>query len=133
MVWRRIAEKRFRSEESRAEFLDEIEEPAPGHREFDGAFWQSVRRRPARSPSLCNWPCKIAKAGYEPVRRLVTIRLQRDVLGLNYRLQWVGHCIKVTSMLGLFGTVIGMMGTFGKLASLEQVSPRPPRTSALRW
>lgn len=122
MVWRRIAEKRFRTEESQAEFLDEIDLHL-GRREFDQAG-RACGDDPRALPQLVLLAIQNRQAGYEPVRRLVTIRLQRDVLGdLNRRLHWVNHCIKVAPMLGLFGTVIGMMGAFGKLASLEQVSP----------
>ncbi|MDI9442796.1 MAG: MotA/TolQ/ExbB proton channel family protein [Planctomycetota bacterium] len=122
MVWRRIAEKRFRSEESQAEFLDEIDQHlAQGEIDEAGKVCDDDPRALAQLVQLA---LQNRQAGYEPVRRLVTIRLQRDVLGdLNQRLQWVNHCIKVAPMLGLFGTVIGMMGAFGKLASLEQVSP----------
>jgi biopolymer transport protein ExbB/TolQ len=122
MVWRRIAEKRFRTEESQAEFLDEIELHL-ARREFDEAG-QTCGDDARALPQLVHLAMANRQAGFEPVRRLVTIRFQRDVLGDLYRrLNWVSHCIKVAPMLGLFGTVIGMMGAFGKLASLEQVSP----------
>lgn len=122
MVWRRIAEKRFRTEESQAEFLDEVE-LLLARREFDQAG-QACGDDARALPQLVHLAVANRQAGFEPVRRLVTIRFQRDVLGDLYRrLNWVSHCIKVAPMLGLFGTVIGMMGAFGKLASLEQVSP----------
>ena len=58
--------------------------------------------------------------GYVKVRQLVLDRFQRDVLSdLEYRLSWVYTVIKSAPMVGLLGTVIGMMGAFGKLAALE--------------
>jgi len=38
-------------------------------------------------------------------------------------LSWVYTVIKSAPMLGLFGTVLGMMGAFSKLASRENVDP----------
>lgn len=122
MVWRRIAEKRFRTEESQSEFLDEIDQHL-ARRQFDEAG-QLCADDPRALPQLVHLAVQNRHIGFERVRRLVTIRLQRDVFGdLNRRLHWVNHCIKVAPMLGLFGTVIGMMGAFGKLATQEQVAP----------
>src|SRR5690606_38557547 len=48
----------------------------------------------------------------------------RDVLeDLETRLSWVNTVIKSAPMLGLFGTVLGMMGAFGKLATATNVEP----------
>ncbi len=51
-------------------------------------------------------------------------RFQRDVMSdLEYRLSWVGTVIKSAPMIGLFGTVFGMMGAFKTLATNESVEP----------
>ena len=42
---------------------------------------------------------------------------------LDHRMTWVHTVIKTAPMLGLFGTVLGMMGAFGKLAAAERVNP----------
>jgi biopolymer transport protein ExbB/TolQ len=42
---------------------------------------------------------------------------------IEQRLSWVNTVIKSAPMVGLFGTVIGMMGAFGKLAGAANVSP----------
>jgi biopolymer transport protein ExbB/TolQ len=58
------------------------------------------------------------------VKELVVDRFQRDVLAdLDYRMSWVNTVIKTAPMLGLLGTVVGMMGAFGKLAVAENVKP----------
>ncbi len=47
-----------------------------------------------------------------------------DVMSdLEYRLSWVGTMIKTAPMVGLFGTVFGMMGAFKTLATAESVEP----------
>ena len=62
--------------------------------------------------------------GYAKVRNMLTERFQRDVLAdLEYRLSWVYTVIKAAPMVGLLGTVIGMMGAFYKLGSRTDVSP----------
>ena len=40
---------------------------------------------------------------------------------LEYRLSWVYTVIKSAPMVGLLGTVIGMMGAFGEVADLENI------------
>jgi biopolymer transport protein ExbB len=58
------------------------------------------------------------------LRRQLAERFQQDVLAdLDHRLTWVGTMIKAAPMLGLFGTVIGMMGAFAKLSAGTQVDP----------
>ncbi|MDG2468668.1 MAG: MotA/TolQ/ExbB proton channel family protein, partial [Pirellulaceae bacterium] len=57
------------------------------------------------------------KLGYAKVKQLVADRFQRDVLAdLENRLSWVYTVIKAAPMVGLLGTVMGMMGAFQKLA-----------------
>jgi biopolymer transport protein ExbB len=60
--------------------------------------------------------------GYNKVKQLVADRFQRDVLAeLEYRITWVVTMIKSAPMLGLLGTVLGMMAAFGKLAGQQKV------------
>jgi biopolymer transport protein ExbB/TolQ len=62
--------------------------------------------------------------GYAKIRSLLADRFQRDVLSdLEHRLSWVYTVIKSAPMVGLLGTVVGMMGAFSKLASSENVDP----------
>ncbi len=62
--------------------------------------------------------------GYTKVKQLLMDRFERDVLAdLDYRITWVKTVIAAAPMLGLLGTVIGMMGAFDKLASAATVDP----------
>ena len=50
--------------------------------------------------------------------------LQQDVLGeLEYRTGWIATTIKSGPLLGLFGTVLGMMAAFGRIGTGEKVQP----------
>jgi len=62
--------------------------------------------------------------GFNKTRQLVIDRLQRDVMAdLEHRVSWVNTVIKAAPMVGLLGTVVGMMGAFAKLATAENVKP----------
>ncbi len=120
LVWRRVAEKRFRNEEEQDAFLAAIEKPlAQG--DFDAAM-HVCQDDPRAMPQLAQLAIAHRHIGFVKVRQLVLDRFQRDVLSdLEYRLSWVYTVIKSAPMVGLLGTVIGMMGAFGKLAGKTKV------------
>jgi biopolymer transport protein ExbB/TolQ len=58
------------------------------------------------------------------LRQLVAELMQRNVLAdLEYRISWVATVIKSGPLLGLFGTVLGMMAAFGRIGTGEKVQP----------
>lgn len=118
LVFRRIKIKRFGSAQSAAQFLDEIRVPLQ-----QGNFEQVAQ--------ICDSPPYWAKAvpqlilvalangGRDPqaLRRLLAEHFEREVLSeLQYRMSWINTVIKSAPMLGLLGTVLGMIGAFGKIA-----------------
>ena len=122
LVWMRVAQKRFRNEAEQDEFLAHLEQPLRKG-DFNGAA--AVVQDDARAlPQLAMVALAHRSVGYAKVRQLVIDRFQRDVLSdLDYRLSWVQTVIKSAPMVGLLGTVIGMMGAFGKLAAADNVDP----------
>ncbi len=122
MLWSRINHKRFESEESQNEFLGALESSLSQGR-FDEAYQlcEGDRRAVCQLSAL---GIENRKIGFDKVRQLILDRFQRDVLeDLETRLSWVNTVIKSAPMLGLFGTVLGMMGAFGKLATATNVEP----------
>lgn len=114
MVWMRVSRQRFANEDDQSQFLDQLDEPLQ-RRDFDSAA-QLCADDPRATPQLALLALNNRHVGYSKVRQLVTDRFQRDVLAdLEHRLNWVSTVIKSAPMLGLLGTVIGMMGAFGKL------------------
>ena len=122
IVWRRVATTRFRNEEQQSAFLDRLDEPLENG-DFEGAAALCEGDERAMS-QLALLAISSRRIGYAKVRTLVADRFQRDVLSdLEYRLSWVYTVIKAAPMVGLLGTVIGMMGAFSRLAKPDpQVS-----------
>ena len=115
-----LAQKRFRTEEDQNEFLDALEEPLT-RADFEEAeeLLEGDRRAVCQLGLLA---ILNRDKSYDKVEQLVVDRFQRDILAdLEFRLSWVNTVIKSAPMVGLLGTVIGMMGAFGKLATAENV------------
>ncbi len=115
IVWMRVKQKRFDSEEQQALFLEAIEEPLQrGDYDMASEICQSDRRAICQ---LTQMGIDNRGLGYAKVKQLVADRFQRDVLAdLDNWLSWVYTVIKAAPMIGLLGTVMGMMAAFEKLA-----------------
>ncbi|MEZ6106308.1 MAG: MotA/TolQ/ExbB proton channel family protein [Pirellulaceae bacterium] len=62
--------------------------------------------------------------GYTKVKTMLLDRFERDVLAdLDYRITWIKTVIAAAPMMGLLGTVLGMMGAFAKLANSDAPEP----------
>lgn len=122
LLYRRIGQVRFKNEESQEDFLGQLEEHlSTGN--YDAIVDQCEGDRRAM-PQLVLLAVTNRELGYQKLRTLVADRFRRDVLSdLEYKVSWVVTCIKTAPMLGLYGTVLGMMGAFGKLASGNNVDP----------
>ncbi|NOY29148.1 MAG: MotA/TolQ/ExbB proton channel family protein [Planctomycetes bacterium] len=120
MVWRRVAQVRFTNEEEQDEFLDEIKETLAA-KNFNAAMELCEDDRRAMS-QLTLYAISHREAGYEKLQTQVVERFQQDVLNdIDHRLSWVNTVIKSAPMIGLLGTVTGMMGAFSNLSSGDKV------------
>ena len=115
MVWARVKQKQFNNEAQQSEFLEAVEEPlAKGDYASAEEVCDGDRRATCQLSQLA---IVNRKLGFAKVKQLVADRFQRDVLqDLEYRLSWVYTVIKAAPMIGLLGTVLGMMAAFAKLA-----------------
>ena len=115
MVVSRVRQKQFTSEDQQSAFLEAIEEPLTrGDYEAANELCDGDRRATCQ---LSQMAIANRKLGYNRVKQLIVDRFQRDVLqDLEYRLSWVYTVIKAAPMIGLLGTVLGMMAAFAKLA-----------------
>jgi biopolymer transport protein ExbB len=120
--FRRVKELSFRNNDEQAEFMEEALEPLrSGH-------WNTVTEMcedDVRAlPQLLNLAVSSRGMGYDQMRQVVVEVLQREVMGdLEYRTNWIATVIKCGPLLGLFGTVLGMMAAFGRIGTGEKVEP----------
>jgi biopolymer transport protein ExbB len=120
--FRRVKELSFGSHEEQDEFLQEI---APALKAGRYADVEQLVEDDARAlPQLTHMAVANRELGSDQLRQVVTEIVQRDVIGdLEYRTLWVGTVIKSGPLLGLFGTVLGMMGAFGEIGTGKKVQP----------
>lgn len=127
LLIRKVAEKRFASDAAAEEFLDQIRERL-AQKDFDGAaaicdsppYWSKA------VPQLIQVALAERDRPMPKLRRMLAEKFERDVLAdLEYRFSWIGTIIKAAPMLGLLGTVTGMILAFAKIATSSQSGTDP--------
>ncbi|MCS7305642.1 MAG: MotA/TolQ/ExbB proton channel family protein [Thermoguttaceae bacterium] len=122
LAWRRISQVRFRTEAEQGAFLDQLEQTL--QQQGLQAAVQLCENDERAVPQLAYLALVNRKLGLTKIQALLVDRFRRDVLAdLEYRLSWVYTMIKSAPMLGLYGTVLGMMGAFGQLSAGQKVDP----------
>lgn len=118
IVWRRLGRLRFKNEQAMDEFMQQVESHLMNG---DLKSVTELCEGDGRAvPQLLLLGLANHGLGYQKVRQLLAERFQRDVIaGLETNLTWVLTAIKSAPMLGLLGTVLGMMAAFGKLAGKQ--------------
>jgi biopolymer transport protein ExbB len=122
VVFLRIGQQQFPSEAQQAEYLDGVEASlAKG--DYDSVSMQSEGDRRA-VPQLAALAAANRNLPLDQLQELLVDRFQRHVIAdLEHRVSWINNVIKTAPMLGLLGTVLGMMAAFGKIAAQETVKP----------
>ena len=110
------------SVEAEAAFLDELQ----GHlqkKDYDSAIKQCDFDFRAL-PRLVLLMIANRAQPFQQLRQRVSTSMQRDILAdLEYRVSWIVTVIKNGPLLGLFGTVLGMMAAFGRIGTGEKIQP----------
>ena len=115
MVWRRVGATRFTNEYEQDEFLSELEQTLAA-KNF-GAATELCNGDRRAMPQLALYAINHRELSYDKLRHRLAERFQQDVMSdIEHRLSWVGTVIKSAPMIGLLGTVMGMMGAFANLA-----------------
>lgn len=127
LLARRITQKRFASSAAAGEFLEECR-GLLRNRKFDEVA------------EICDSPPYWAKAvpqliivaianrtrGLKKLRQILGEKFEREILAdLEYRTSWVATIVKTAPMLGLLGTVVGMIMAFGKIAGSGNTGTDP--------
>lgn len=122
LIWRRLRQLRFRSVESEKAFVADVQ--ALLQKKDYTAIVEMCDYDYRALPRLCLLMIVNRQLGYDQLRQLVAESIQRDILGdLEHRLSWIVTVIKSGPLLGLFGTVLGMMAAFGRIGLGEKVQP----------
>jgi len=120
MVWRRVGQTRFATEYDQDEFMSELEQTLTA-KDFSAAMDLCEGDRRAM-PQLALYAVHHRDLSYDKLRHRLAERFQQDVMSdIEHRLSWVATVIKSAPMIGLLGTVMGMMGAFANLSSGEKV------------
>jgi biopolymer transport protein ExbB/TolQ len=129
LLVRRIAQKRFFSESAAQQFLDEVRERLKT-RDYEGivdlcdspSYWSKA------VPQLIIVALQNRGIGIAKLRQLLGEKFERDVVAdFEYRSSWIATIAKSEPMLGLLGTVMGMISAFGKIAAAQQTGADPSK------
>lgn len=122
LAWMRISQRGFASGKAQDQMLDELETKI--HEGESDGIVAALGDDPRALAQLTVLALRHRQLGLERVKQMVVDRFQQDVLAdLETKMSWINTVIKSAPMLGLLGTVLGMMGAFGKLATAENVKP----------
>jgi biopolymer transport protein ExbB len=122
MGFRRVRELNFSSHDEQSEFVEEVVQLLRDGR-YD-AVTELTADDVRALPQLVQLAIENRGLSHDQLRQVVTEVLQRDVMGdLEYRTNWIATVIKCGPLLGLFGTVLGMMAAFGRIGTGEKVEP----------
>jgi biopolymer transport protein ExbB len=122
LLMRRVAQKRFSSLRAEAEFSETVREYLR-NKDFESvashcdspALWNKA------APQLILLAISHPELSINKLRQLLAEKFERDILAdIEYRTSWVATIVKSAPMLGLLGTVVGMINAFGKIASMKQ-------------
>jgi len=122
LLVKRITQKRFASDAAADAYLGDVRELL-SQRDFDGVsqlcdsppYWSKA------VPQLILVAVESRSLGIAKIRRLVSERFEREILAdLEYRMSWISTVVKSAPMLGLLGTVVGMINAFAKIATMKE-------------
>jgi len=122
LVWTRVSQKRFRSEAEQDQFLESVEVHL---RQGDFESIEALCEGNTRAvPMMVALAVKNRKLDPEKLESWIMDRFQFDVLSdIESRITWISTLIKASPMLGLIGTVAGMMGAFNTLETATAEEP----------
>lgn len=127
LLVRRVAQKRFSNAKAADDFIEECLSLV--ERRDYGAVVELCDSPPYWSkatPQLVQTATENRHLPPGRLRRTVSERFERHVLAdLEYRSSWVATIVKTAPMLGLLGTVVGMISAFAKIAASGKTGTDP--------
>ena len=127
LLVRRISQKRFSSAAASDQFLEEVRDRL-SRKDFEGvvALCDSPPYWSKAVPQLILVAMENLSRPAAKLRRLLAEKFEREVLAdLEYGTSWIATAVKAAPMLGLLGTVIGLINAFGKIAAAQSTGTDP--------
>lgn len=127
MLILRIGKIRFSGKAAAGRFLEDTREEL-NRRNFDGVMeiCESSPYRDKATAKLVHVAMENRDRPLRKLQRLLAERFEREILAdLEYRTSWVATIVKSAPMLGLLGTVVGMINAFGKIAAATDTGTDP--------
>jgi biopolymer transport protein ExbB len=122
LIWRRLKQLRFRTGEQEGEFVDTFVGHVKSHNYDTAAQMCDYDYRAV--PRLCLLILNNRDLEFPALRQLVASRMKREIIDdIEHRISWIVTVIKSGPLLGLFGTVLGMMAAFHVIGTGIKVQP----------
>ncbi|QDU27583.1 colicin uptake protein TolQ [Anatilimnocola aggregata] len=122
IAFRRLSQLAFKNRQQLNEFTDEVMNKLRD-KQYDAAA-EMCDGDVRAFPQLAHAAIVSRSYGFEPQRQIVTEMLTQDILAeFEFRTGWIAVTIKSGPLLGLFGTVMGMMAAFSTIGSGAKVEP----------
>ena len=122
LIWRRLNQLSFRSLKAETEFVDDLEGLLNSRQYKEAAERCDFDFRAL--PRLCLLMLINRNQPYHQLKQTISSNVQRHIIGdLDDHVGSLVTVIKSGPLLGLFGTVLGMMAAFGRIGTGEKVQP----------
>ena len=129
IVFRRLKQKQFRSAAASDEFLSEVRElMQQGQYDAVAELCDSPPYWSKAVPQLILVALANKDRPLNKLKQMLAERFEQDVLSdLENRIAWINTVVKTAPMLGLQGTVLGMIAAFAKIAKAGKSGVDPTK------
>ena len=127
LLARRITQKRFNGHAAAEEFLDGVRDSMNSQNFEEAAdLCDSPNYWAKAIPQLIMVGLANRQRPVNKIRKTMGEHFDREIQAdLDYRMSWVNTVVKTAPMLGLLGTVTGMIQAFGKIAAATSAGTDP--------
>lgn len=125
VLMRRVAQKSFPGRESAEQFLEDVGGQLDSNN-FDGAMQicDSPELWARAVPQLVIVAIENRNKPVKKIRQVLSEFYEREIVAdFDSRLAWLNTIVKSAPMLGLLGTVVGMIGAFREIAGSTRPEP----------
>ena len=132
LLMRRVGQKRFPSPAAEQAFLDDVGD-CLAKNDFEGVsqICDTPELWSRAVPQLAQIAVQNRDLPLKKIRQLMGERFERDILAsMEQTASWVATVVKTAPMLGLLGTVVGIINAFKKIAGAAESGIDPSKLAA---